>query len=399
MSDPVSPAEDKEKSDLREIEKVWLENIYAKNRENAATGSNPPQGANGNADDSPEKNKKESLFRNQAPSTSAGAGEGEALAPSPGSGGDDETAVDNEGRSDLGLGNGVNSQEGGGSIWDLLSRLVFMMILVLGGFYVLFRFLRKKTSLGFSSRHDLLTVIASINLPHPQANGKLLQIVDLAGALLLIAVSDSGIRLISKITEKETVDHIRLWQSQNQSGTSLTSGASLRKTLGNFFSQNEREKSWKLPFWDWQQGDEKKKLQFQADFLEMATSGSGGGSGVGAASTPAAAKAPTSSPATSTSGPPSTSNPRSAARAPIVKPTPAPAPTPAPTMNNNAAAAGKPAAREAIPGQSDDAVIPGRLAALLMEQRRRLSKMGQQRDEFTENLLKHQQDFHFDDRK
>ena len=99
------------------------------------------------------------------------------------------------------------------SFVSIAMRFALMLLLMIGAFYLLLKFIRSK-SMGLSSAGDLVTVIASV----PILQGRFIQIVDLAGKLLVIGVSDSGVNLISEIEDARTADKIRLWQSRRIRG-------------------------------------------------------------------------------------------------------------------------------------------------------------------------------------
>jgi flagellar protein FliO/FliZ len=96
---------------------------------------------------------------------------------------------------------------------DSYGWMVFKTILVLaalvGGFYYFFRFVTKKTGMqilgGEAAR--ILSVV-------PLGQNKYLQVVDLAGKILVLGVSDNNINLISEVTEKDEIDRIRILSSR-----------------------------------------------------------------------------------------------------------------------------------------------------------------------------------------
>ena len=342
---------------LREIEKTWLQGISqeAKKKNGGEVEATPgqlPEGKNG-----------ESIFRNEAQPPS------NLFSPD-------------------------NNQEsiGDQSLLSLLVRLLLMMAVVLGGFYLLFRFLRKKSGISFAARHDLLTVIASINVPHPSASGKILQIVDLAGTLLLISVADAGIRLVSKIEDKPTIEKIRIWQSQNSDSRPRTH----RDSTFSLFNQLFKTKKWqRRPFWDFFHDKDHEATESQSlDPFSLPSS------------QPEQAFADLI---------PELHETESIAedeqrKNPIQRQGSKKADSRVANQGNSSLATAQMAshqrknrrkAKKNDPDQSfispaDSTVIPGRLNALLLEQRRRLSAMSRKRDEFRDEIVERQENLNFE---
>ena len=112
------------------------------------------------------------------------------------------------------------------SFVGLFLQFFGVMSVLLGGFYLVMRFLKNKTgSLG--GGNDLVQVIASV----PLVQGKFIQIVDLAGKLMVLGVADSGVNMLAEIEDSRTADRIRLWQSNRVAGAALPEGL-LEKLTG-----------------------------------------------------------------------------------------------------------------------------------------------------------------------
>ncbi len=83
------------------------------------------------------------------------------------------------------------------------------MILVLGvlgaGFYYFYRFVTKKTGMTLFGG-DAIRVLSVV----PLGQNKFLNVVDLAGKVVVVGVSDNNINLITEITEKDQIDRIRI---------------------------------------------------------------------------------------------------------------------------------------------------------------------------------------------
>ncbi|MCL2026648.1 MAG: flagellar biosynthetic protein FliO, partial [Leptospirales bacterium] len=91
--------------------------------------------------------------------------------------------------------------------WDIFKLLIILGLMV-GGFYYFFRYISKKT--GINARGgDIMRTIAVL----PIGQNKHIQVVELAGKLLVLGVADGGINLITEITNKDDIDRIRLMSS------------------------------------------------------------------------------------------------------------------------------------------------------------------------------------------
>jgi len=91
--------------------------------------------------------------------------------------------------------------------WDIF-KLLLILALMVGGFYYFFRYISKKTGINVRGG-EIMRTIAVV----PVGQNKYIQVVDLAGKLLVIGVADSGINLITEITDKDDIDRIRLMGS------------------------------------------------------------------------------------------------------------------------------------------------------------------------------------------
>lgn len=170
---------------LRAIDESWMREIHgqpaagqgaAANEAGAASGQGAP--ANGPAQ----------RFRNP-PQDEAASGERatEAAPAAPLFAGDEE----------------------GPSFFSVIFRflgLAALMILVL---YAGLRLIRNRAG-PLMGAGELVQVVATI----PLMQGRFLQIVDLAGQLLVLGVSDSGVSLVAEVDDARVGDRIRLWQAE-----------------------------------------------------------------------------------------------------------------------------------------------------------------------------------------
>lgn len=115
------------------------------------------------------------------------------------------------------------------TVWDFLR-----MILVLGGviaaIYGIF-FLLKRVGNPKSQPNDMIMVLSTQNL---QGN-RSLHLVKVGNELFLIGSAEGAVQLVSKIEDGETIDQIRLYQSEmNASG-----GSSFQQALRGIFQKDE----------------------------------------------------------------------------------------------------------------------------------------------------------------
>lgn len=97
------------------------------------------------------------------------------------------------------------------SIWDLV-RMVAVLAGVIGLIYLIFHFLRKTTGAQMVE-NNLIQLVSSKNL---QPN-KTLHIIEVGNQYFLVACAEQSMNIISEITDKETIDDIRL-NYKNQGG-------------------------------------------------------------------------------------------------------------------------------------------------------------------------------------
>ncbi len=94
--------------------------------------------------------------------------------------------------------------------------MFFKMLLILGifggGMYYFYRFVSKKTGISMFGG-EAVRVLSVV----PIGQNKFLQLIDVAGRVLLVGVSDNSINLITEITEKDQVDRIRILSNRTPS--------------------------------------------------------------------------------------------------------------------------------------------------------------------------------------
>ncbi len=88
-------------------------------------------------------------------------------------------------------------------------KMILLLGVFGGGFYFFYRFVSKKTGMSLFGG-DAIRVLSVV----PLGQNKYLQVVDLAGKMLVIGVSDNSINLISEITDKDQIDRIRIMSTR-----------------------------------------------------------------------------------------------------------------------------------------------------------------------------------------
>ncbi|HET6450243.1 MAG TPA: flagellar biosynthetic protein FliO [Spirochaetia bacterium] len=93
---------------------------------------------------------------------------------------------------------------GGVSAWDFV-RMILVLACVLGIIYLLFWLLRRGAGKRVQE-NDLIRVLGSRGL----SGSRSLHLVEVGSSVYLVGASDGGVELISEITDKETLDSLRL---------------------------------------------------------------------------------------------------------------------------------------------------------------------------------------------
>lgn len=95
------------------------------------------------------------------------------------------------------------------SYWWMIFKSLIIIGSIVAGFYYFFKFVTKQT--GMSLRGEgVVDVMSTV----PLGPNKFLQIVDVAGKILVLGVTDNNINLVSEITDKQEIDKIRLESSK-----------------------------------------------------------------------------------------------------------------------------------------------------------------------------------------
>ena len=93
-------------------------------------------------------------------------------------------------------------------VWDFV-RMVFVLAIVVALIYGVFYFIKKTGS----PRDDGMRFIRVLET-RPLAAGRHLHLVELGNQVLLVGSAENGVRLVSEVSDKETLDDIRLAAQQ-----------------------------------------------------------------------------------------------------------------------------------------------------------------------------------------
>ncbi|MBP7737879.1 MAG: flagellar biosynthetic protein FliO [Spirochaetes bacterium] len=104
------------------------------------------------------------------------------------------------------------------AVWMFI-KMIFVLGIFGGGFFYFWRFITKKSGIGLFGGEAIKVLSVA-----PLGQNKYLQVVDLAGKVLVIGVSDNAISLISEITEKDQIDRIRILSNRAPSADRKVSG-------------------------------------------------------------------------------------------------------------------------------------------------------------------------------
>ena len=148
------------------------------------------------------------------------------------------------------------------SFLSLIFRFALALAVLGGMFYLVTGFLKKRSGLGRGGE-GLMQVIASV----PVMPGKFLQVVDLAGRIMVLGVSEQGVNLVTTIDDGLTADRIRIWNSQR--GGDNEPGGDLMEKLTAIIRGTE------LKFWERGSAPGSQTRPPRATFsMEMASLGS-----------------------------------------------------------------------------------------------------------------------------
>lgn len=92
----------------------------------------------------------------------------------------------------------------------MIIKTILVLALFAGGFYMFFKFVSQKAGLHVSGQ-EAIQILSTVSL----GTNKFVQIIDVAGKVFLLGVSDSSINLLTEIKDREDIDRIRLLSSRS----------------------------------------------------------------------------------------------------------------------------------------------------------------------------------------
>ena len=92
----------------------------------------------------------------------------------------------------------------------LIFKTIIILGLLVGGFYYFFKFVTKKTGI-HALGQDVIKILSIV----PVGQNKFLQVVDVAGRILVLGVTDSSINIITEVEGRDEIDRIRLLSSKS----------------------------------------------------------------------------------------------------------------------------------------------------------------------------------------
>lgn len=126
-----------------------------------------------------------------------------------------DQSVDQPGQEDEGPYQYEDPEFGGAQVSYpmMVLRTIGIMGAVLIGLFLLYRLLIKK-------RNRIVTDSQVVNVlaTYPLAANRTIQVVDIAGQVLVLGVSEVSINLITPIEDQETIDRIKLLSAQERGG-------------------------------------------------------------------------------------------------------------------------------------------------------------------------------------
>lgn len=94
--------------------------------------------------------------------------------------------------------------------WLIIKTILILGFLV-GGFYYFFRFVTRKTGIK-TLGGDVVQVLSIV----PIGQNRFLQIIDLAGRILVLGVTDASVNLITEIKDRDEINKIKLESSKSK---------------------------------------------------------------------------------------------------------------------------------------------------------------------------------------
>ncbi len=107
----------------------------------------------------------------------------------------------------------VRATGGGVTTWDFV-RMLIILAAIIGLIYLLFWLLRRGAGRKVQE-NDLIRVLGSRSL----ASNRALHLVEVGSSIYLVGSSEGGVELVAEITEKESLDSVRLAAAEQAPAT------------------------------------------------------------------------------------------------------------------------------------------------------------------------------------
>ncbi len=122
------------------------------------------------------------------------------------------------------------------TVW-MIFKTLFVLGLMVAGFYYFFRFVTKKAGIQFMGQ-EVVQVLSIV----PVGQNRYLQVVDLAGRILVLGIAENNINLLLEITDRDEKDRIRLMSSRSHPAQEIVFSEFLAKQIGRVtdFIQDRR---------------------------------------------------------------------------------------------------------------------------------------------------------------
>jgi len=122
------------------------------------------------------------------------------------------------------------------TVW-MIFKTLFVLGLMVCGFYYFFKFVTKKAGIQFMGQ-EVIQVLSIV----PVGQNRFLQVVDLAGRVLVLGIAENNISLLLEITDRDEKDRIRLMSSRSRPSQDVVFSEYLTKQIGRVaeFIQDRR---------------------------------------------------------------------------------------------------------------------------------------------------------------
>jgi flagellar protein FliO/FliZ len=97
------------------------------------------------------------------------------------------------------------------STWNII-RMILVFITVIAAIYTIFYFIKKRTSAGLQG-NNLIRILGS----QPISSNRNLHLIKVGEQIFLIGSSENAVNLISEINDRESIDHLLLEISGEES--------------------------------------------------------------------------------------------------------------------------------------------------------------------------------------